>query len=128
MMRCWALVLLLMTAACSDVSDEPPVEAVDEETGREFRDYPEFSDVDPHTSYYFIALEDSGLASTQGEERLYNLGINVCQRLDAGQTIEEQFADPAPRFGNEWGTVIGAAVTDLCPQHGDAMEQFLANQ
>lgn len=121
------LTALALIVACSDTNDEPPVEAVDEETGQEFRDYPDFSDVDPYTSGYFIALEGTGLAASQGEERLYNLGVNICQRLDADQTVEEQFTDQAPpNLGDEWGAVIGAAVSDLCPQHSDALETFMA--
>lgn len=127
MRRALPLIALALMAACSDTNDEPPVEAVNEETGREFRDYPDFSQVDPDTSGFFIELEDTNLAETQGEQRLYNLGINVCQRLDAGQTIEEQMTDAAG-LGEQWGQVVGAAVTFLCPQHRDAVEDYLANQ
>lgn len=87
--------------------------------------YPAFADVDPFTSEYFISLEDTGLAASQGEERLYNLGINVCQRFDSGQTVEQQLADDAG-LGDDWGSIVGAAVSGICPQHQQLVEDYLA--
>src|SRR5687768_16705577 len=127
--------LLLLGVACSgsddgneasaDTTSPPPVETTaPPETQPEVPQYPPFSDVDPYTSLFFVTLEGSGLVESQGEERLYNLGLNVCERLDAGQSIEEQLADDAG-LGDNMGLVVGAAVTDMCPQHGELVEDFL---
>lgn len=112
--------LLTIAAACSDNSSE-----AEDSSSSEPGEYQAFENVDTHTSPYFIELEDTGLIEDQGEQRLYNLGINVCTRLDAGQTVEENMADDAG-LGDSWGSVVGAAVADLCPHHGDAVEAYLA--
>lgn len=126
-MRTGTLLGLLLAAAsltgCGDTTDEP--EVINEETG--MRDYPAFEGIDPYTHGYFIELEGTGLADSQGKERLYNLGINVCQRLDAGQTVEQQLADDAG-LGDQMGSIVGAAVTHLCPQHSEAVENYLATR
>jgi hypothetical protein len=88
---------------------------------------PPFSDVTPRTNTYLIALEGTGLARTQGEERLYNLGRNACSALDKGRTVESQVTALATeaRLGREAGSVVGAAVAHMCPQHTDAAKAYV---
>lgn len=90
--------------------------------------YKPFDEVDPLTSIYFITLESTGLAEAQGEERLYNLGLGVCRNLDGGNTIEQELAGlttDARLSPGDAGALVGAAVTDLCPHHGPAVERYL---
>lgn len=113
MRRSPILVLLaaLSVAGCSADSGPPPP----------------FSEVDPYTSGYFIALDDTGLAASQGEERLYNLGVNSCSFFDRGDTFAREWAALAveSNLGIEpAGRLIVSAVQNLCPQHEDALEEF----
>jgi hypothetical protein len=87
---------------------------------------PPFEEVDPFTSPYFIALEGTGLAESQGEMRLYNLGVNTCRLLDAGRTVESEVTALAEEsnLGDEAGSLVGAAVLHLCPQHEAAARAF----
>lgn len=65
----------------------------------------------------------------RGEERLYNLGLGVCRNLDGGNTIDTELAglvDDARLSPGDAGALVGAAVTDMCPQHGPAVEEYLA--
>lgn len=90
--------------------------------------YKPFDQVEPATSLYFITLEATTLARTQGEERLYNLGLGVCRNLDGGNTIEQELAGlttDARLTPGDAGALVGAAVTDMCPQHGPTVEQYL---
>lgn len=90
--------------------------------------YPPFSEVDPYTSEFFIALEDTSLVESQGEERLYNLGLNSCRFLDRGDTIAREWAALAVESNlglDPAGRLIVASVQDLCPQHEDSLRQFV---
>jgi hypothetical protein len=97
----------------------------DNEASDSAPEYPPFSEVDPETSLFFIELEDTDLVETQGEERLYNLGIDVCEGFDADRTVEQILADDAS-LGDVWGQVVALAVTDLCPQYGDEVDKYVA--
>lgn len=91
--------------------------------------YKPFEQVDPRTSLYFITLEETDLAQTQGQERLYNLGLGVCRNLDRDHTIEQELTgliDDARLTPDDAGALVGAAVTDMCPQHGPTIERYLA--
>ncbi len=88
--------------------------------------YKPFDQVEPFTSPYFITLEPTGLAERLGEPLLYELGLKVCRNLDSGATIADELAHVESLDIEESGTVVGAAVTDMCPQHGPAVEQYLA--
>lgn len=91
--------------------------------------YKPFEQVDPRTSLYFITLEETDLAQTQGQERLYNLGLGVCRNLDRQHTIEQELTgliDDARLTPDDAGALVGAAVTDMCPQHGPTVERYLA--
>lgn len=135
-MKRWmtAAVCGLLLLACSGddqndaAADETPTETTTPPTTAAPEappQYPPFDEIDPHTSLFFVTLEGTGLVESQGEQRLYGLGVNVCQRLDAGQSIEEQLADDAG-LGDDMGSIVGAAVTDMCPQHGQLVEDYLA--
>lgn len=90
--------------------------------------YKPFDQVEPRTSRYFIELEDTDLAADQGEQRLYNLGLGVCRNLDNGNTIElelQGLIGDARLTPPDAGQLVGAAVTDLCPQHGPLVEEYL---
>ncbi len=88
---------------------------------------PPFSEVDPYTSPYFIALEGTGLVESQGAERLYNLGVNTCAAVDGGDTLIEQWAVliAESRLGEASGNVLTASVSYLCPQHEDALQRLI---
>lgn len=91
--------------------------------------YTPWADVDPYTSVYFIELEDTTLAAEQGQQRLYGLGVGVCQHLDLGRGIAEELTgliDDARLTPGDAGQIVGAAVSDLCPHHGALVEQYLA--
>lgn len=87
---------------------------------------PPFSQVDPYTSGYFISLEGTGLAQDQGQERLYNLGVNACAHLDKGDSVssEIQALTTDANLGPAAANLVAAAVTELCPQHTDALKAF----
>ncbi len=89
---------------------------------------PPFSEVDPYTSPYFIALEGTGLVESQGAERLYNLGVNTCRLLDAGRTVGSEVEALAveSNLGDTAGSLVGAAVLHLCPQHEQAARDYAA--
>lgn len=90
---------------------------------------PPFSEVDPYTSPYFITLEGTGLVESQGAERLYNLGVNTCSRLDSGRSVADEIAFVSDsNLGDEAGSVVGAAVAHLCPQHEPAVREYLDNR
>lgn len=106
------------TTAPAVVSTEPAVV-----------EYTPFEQVDPHLSEYFIALEATTLAADQGEERLYNLGLGVCRNLDGGTTIDQELSgliNDARLADSDAGSLVGAAVSDMCPQHGQLVEAYLA--
>ena len=105
-----------MTAACATTptTTGPPV-------------YEAWADVDPHTHPNFIALEPAGLAASQGERRLYGLGVGVCRNLDRGNTVAQEVAgliDQAGLVDRDTGALVGSAVANLCPHHTDAVEAY----
>ena len=108
-------------------TEPPPTEPPSTEPAAP--DYQPFAEVDPYLSEYFIILERTTLAATQGEERLYNLGLGVCRNLDGGNTIDDEIrglVDDARLTPDDAGSLIGAAVTDMCPHHGGLVEDYLA--
>lgn len=115
-----------MTAAtAAEETTAAPVET----TAPPVIEYPPFDQVDPYLSLYFVTLEDTTLAAAQGEERLYNLGLGVCRNLDRGNTIDQELAglvDDARLAGGDAASLVGAAVSDLCPHHGQLVEDYLA--
>lgn len=117
------------TTAPPPAETSPTVPPTTEATEPPPPEYTPFDQVDPYLSLYFIILEDTTLAASQGEERLYNLGLGVCRNLDGGNSIGEELAglvDDARLTQGEAGSLVGAAVTDLCPHHGGLVKEHLA--
>lgn len=87
-----------------------------------------FSEVDQRTSPYFIALEGTGLVESQGAERVYNLGVNACSKLDQGSSVKSEVEGLAveAKLGDVAGSLVGAAVGHLCPQHRPAAEDYVS--
>lgn len=105
-------------ATTSDEPDDFPSAAATEP------EYPPFEGVDTYTSSYFIALEDTTLAETMGEERLYRLGVRTCERFDSGVSVDEEMRD-LDAMGDDAGSMLGAAVGFLCPQHEEAAQEWV---
>jgi hypothetical protein len=135
------VVLLALTACAADDSTDPlaavetaeaTTEVVEQVTTATTEPvttaaptYPAFTDIDPYTSEYFIALEGTDLATTLGEALLFEAGVNVCRDLDAGSSIGQEL-DNLGHLGDDSGSIVGAAVTDFCPHHGQLVEDYLA--
>lgn len=113
------------TAAPTDTSP-PPVEVATPETAPPAPGYPSFDDIDPYLHPYFIALEGTGLAAQEGEQRLWGLGVGVCRNLDGGNTVAEEVEGLAvdAALGDPAGSVVGSAALSICDHHLPAVQAW----
>lgn len=62
------------------------------------------------------------------ETALVDLGYTVCESLDLGMDFDTILSSAygTGMGGYEAGYIVGASVTDLCPEYTDYMDQYLA--
>lgn len=99
--------------------------------------YPEYEDVDPYTSMFFIALEDDGsnpttylggIEDTAVERKfLWNMGVMFCEDLDDGKDVGAalEFLAGNSNMGDASGSIAAAAVLDICSDHRAAVQSWV---
>ena len=129
-----ALLVFVVSTACTPAEEAvtvpPPDSTAAPVTEPPAPTYPAFTAVDPHTHRYFIALEGTGLAEGQGEERLWGLGMGVCRNLDDGGSVAGEVEGLAvdAGLGDAAGSVVASAVSGICEQHLPAVEAWVAGE
>lgn len=88
--------------------------------------YSAFSEIDPDTSPYFIAMEGTALPAANTLERLWAVGVATCEALDDEVSIDDVLAAATLEVGERDAPIlVAAAVGHLCDQHRPALEAWI---
>ncbi len=124
-MTVYVVVVALCVAlgACGG-QDDPETAGTTQETPEEptVVTYEPFKDLSrPELEAYFIELEDTPLAERLGPERLYAIGVEFCEALDADVDVEAAFAGIEVAHPVR---IVDSASDFICDQHRDLVVQW----
>lgn len=100
--------------------------------------YKKFSEVDPYTSGYFIALEDEGsdpvTYNGHAEDTVYvqlawTYGVAFCEDLDAGKSVKKSLIElkNEVQTSADYASLAGAAAGNICTHNKEQVQKWVDN-